>query len=132
MAEVLVADPGSLGLTTGVGMHLTKHAAAAWSTTPPAEALAVVAPPDPGPAIRRPIVDVHHGPATVVAYTVHHGRDGAPTDGLAVCDVPGSGEARCYATARDTGLLEALEAEEWVGREVVLADGGEGVNLLVG
>ena len=28
--------------------------------------------------------------------------------------------------------LTDLEADEWVGRDVVLADGGEGVNLLVG
>ena len=126
MADVLVADPGSVGMTTGVGMHMIKHAAAVWSTTP-----GELAPsrPDPGPAVRRPIVDVHHGPAAVAAYTVHHGRDGAPTDAVLVCDVGDEG-ARCYAKAMDGGVLAAMEAEEWVGRRVELVDGGDGVNLV--
>ena len=127
MAGRLRADGGGAGLVTGVGMHMTKHAAAVLSTSP-GEASAPVA--DPGPAVLRPIVDVHHGFATVAAYTVHHGRDGVPTDALLVCDVDGG--ARCYATASDALFLTDLEADEWVGRDVVLADGGEGVNLLVG
>ena len=132
MADVLVADPGTVGMTTGVGMHLTKHAAGLWSTTPPSAGTAVLAAPDPGPAVVRPIADVHHGPATIAAYTVHHGRDGAPTDGLLIADVPGTDGARCYAVVRDPDLLVAMEAEEWVGRSVTLADGGEGANLVVG
>jgi hypothetical protein len=63
----------------------------------------------------------------VSSYTVHHGRDGEPTDGLAVCDVDGG---RAYAKVRDTDLLTSLEAEEWVGRTVALKDGGGGVNVL--
>src|SRR5262249_13703067 len=31
------AEPESLGLTTALGWYLTKHAAAVWSTRPPAE-----------------------------------------------------------------------------------------------
>ncbi len=74
----------------------------------------------------------------VATYTVHHGRDGAATDAVLICDLPGSdpgsdagaaGGARCYAKALDLDLLAALEAEEWVGRSVVLTDGGSGVNL---
>jgi acetyl-CoA C-acetyltransferase len=76
--------------------------------------------------VRRPIADVHHGPATVAAYTVHHGRDGVPTDAVLVCDLDG---ARCYAKVMDRDLLEALETEEWVGRTVELGDGGNGVNV---
>jgi acetyl-CoA C-acetyltransferase len=132
LADVLVADPGSLGMATGVGMHLTKHVAGLWSTTPPATAAGILAGPDPGPAVTRPIVDVHHGPATVAAYTVHHGRDGAATDGLVVADVPGTGGARCYAVVRDPDLLAAMEATEWVGRTVDLVDGGDAVNLVAG
>jgi acetyl-CoA C-acetyltransferase len=126
MADVLVDDPGSLGMTTGVGMHMTKHSAAVWSTTP-APSAPTPAEPDSGPAVRPPIVDVHHGPATVAAYTVHHGRDGGPTDAVLVCDV---GAARCYAKAMDADVLASMEAEEWVGREVELVDGGNGVNLV--
>ena len=119
MADRLVEDPSSVGLVSGVGMHMTKHV------------------PDPGPKVRRPIVDVHHGEATVATYTVHHGRDGAATDAVLICDVPGSSGqpagqstgARCYARALDADLLAALEAEEWVGRPVILSDAGHGVNL---
>ena len=128
MADRLVAEPGALGMVTGVGMHMTKHSSTIWSTDPGTSPFRPPA-PDPGPASRRVIVDVHHGPATVVAYTVHHGRDGAPTDGLLVCDVDGPSGPRCYAKVRDADLLAALEAEEWVGRRVDLVDGGEGVNL---
>ena len=50
-----------------------------------------------------------------------------------MCDTDDTGRgARCYAVARDPDFLHDLEAEEWVGRQVVLDDGGEGVNLLVG
>lgn len=131
MADVLVADPGSLGMATGVGMHMTKHVAGLWSTTPPAPGASVLAPPDPGPEVVRPIVDVHHGAATIVAYTVHHGRDGGATDGLVVCDVDGAADgSRCYGVVRDADLLAAMEADEWVGRSVALVDGGEGANLV--
>jgi acetyl-CoA C-acetyltransferase len=128
MADRLVGEPGALGMVTGVGMHLTKHSSTAWSTDPGAGELRPP-PPDPGPAVLRPIVEAHHGPATVVTYTVHHGRDGAVTDGLLVCDTDGPAGPRCYAKVRDRDLLAALEAEEWVGRRVELVDGGNGVNL---
>ncbi|MGZ4784033.1 MAG: acetyl-CoA synthetase [Acidimicrobiales bacterium] len=132
MADRLVGDPGSVGLVSGVGMHMTRHVAGVLSTEPGERRSA---PPDPGPAVRRPIVDVHHGDATVAAYTVHHGRDGAPTDAVLICDVDGSTSgapdgARCYAKAVDAELLAALEADEWVGRPVLLTDGGDGVNLV--
>lgn len=128
MADRLVEDFASTGLVTGVGMHMTKHVAAVLSTTP---GETIQPPPDRGPVLRRPIVDVHHGDAKVAAYTVHHGRDGSATDAVMICDVAGSDDgARCYGATRDPGLLSALEAEEWVGRRVVLTAGGGGVNLV--
>jgi acetyl-CoA C-acetyltransferase len=136
LGSTLRDDPGSFGLITGVGMHMTKHVAAVWSTTPPDGA--ITRPDEAGVQARltaahppRPIVDVHHGPATVVAYTVHHGRDGVATDGLVVCDVDGSSAGeRCYGKVFDTDLLAAMEADEWVGRTVDLVDGGNNVNLV--
>jgi acetyl-CoA C-acetyltransferase len=132
MASVLRDDPGSYGLVTGVGMHMTKHVAAVWSTTP-------------GPVVRpderevqsrldavapRPIIDRHVGSATIAAYTVHHGRDGQPTDGLIVCDLEGG--ARSYGKVRDPDQLDAMVAEEWVGRAVRLVDGGDNINVVDG
>lgn len=127
MADVLTADPGSLGMTTGVGMHLTKHAAVVWSSVPPATTVEPP-PPDPGPAVLRPIVDIHDGPATVTGYTVHHGREGGPTDAVLVCELDGG--ARCYGRSEDPAMLAALEAEEWVGRTVRVSAGAGGVNAV--
>ncbi|MFZ4517733.1 MAG: acetyl-CoA synthetase [Microthrixaceae bacterium] len=128
MADVLVADPRSVGLVTGVGMHLSKHAAVVLSTTPGAHGER----PGVAPAVRRPVLDEVDGPAVVAGYTVHHDRDGSATDALLVCDVGGDGaggEGRCYARATDPGFLSALEAEEWVGRRVTLAPEA-GVNVV--
>lgn len=109
MAEVLRDDPGSLGLVTGVGMHMTKHAAAALSTTPPSGLFRPAGPmPEPAAAAGGsraelggrpggpgpgavPIVDAYSGPARVAGYSVVHGRDGAPEWGLLVVDVLASG-----------------------------------------
>lgn len=114
MASALVADPGSVGMVTGVGMHLSKHTAVVLSTEPgPARA---------GPARRpaanpRSIVQQVDGPAVVAAYTVHHGSDGAASDAVLVCDV---GPARCYARVADRDLLDEMERVEFVGRPVTL------------
>ena len=131
MVDVLRADPGSYGLVSGVGMHMTKHAFGVYSTDPPATVSAddvgVRRPARPAAgAGRRPIRDVHDGPATVVAYTVVHARSGEPEWGLAVCEVAG-GE-RVYARLEEPGLLEVAEATEWVGSAVDLKPGPDKVN----
>jgi acetyl-CoA C-acetyltransferase len=122
MADVLRADPGSIGVVSGVGMHMTKHVFGVWSTAPGRSG-----PPTPSAPIGLvgeplPITDSHTGTATVATYTVVHGRDGAPEWGLAVCDL-GDG-SRCYARVEDPELLAAVESDEWVGADVdVVADG---------
>ena len=126
MADTLRADPGSLGLVSGVGMHMQKHAFGVYSTTP-----GPVRPPDPVPAAERaPIVDTYTGAATVASYTVAHGQKGDAEWGLVVCDVPTGG--RCYGRVEDAGMLAAMEAEEWVGRSVKLETTDGNVNLVVG
>jgi acetyl-CoA C-acetyltransferase len=123
MADVLVKDPGSVGMVTGVGMHLSRHAAMVLSTTPGGAGGAV---PCNEAHERLPIVDSVDGPATVAAYTVQHGAEGNATEGLAVCDVPGG---RCYARVIDAGMLAEMEEEEFVGRAVNLRSTPEGVNF---
>jgi acetyl-CoA C-acetyltransferase len=125
MTDVLRADPGSLGMVSGVGMHLTKHVFAVYSTKP-----GPVAPPGdlpPPPAAPVAIVETYEGPATVATYTVAHGRDGGAEWGLAVCDVPGG---RCYARVHDSALLEEMERVEWVGASVDVRRGDGAVNLV--
>jgi acetyl-CoA C-acetyltransferase len=129
MARELRADPGAVGLVTGVGMHMTKHAAGVYSTEPrtlmwPAEA-DVQAALDARP--RRSLTDEGRGRATVATYSVVHDRSGDPQWALVVADLPDG--RRCYARVVDVELLQAMETDEWVGREVELTDGGGAVNL---
>ncbi len=126
MVETLRHDPGSLGLVSGVGMHMTKHAYATFSTTPPAPG--ALAPPDVvavqnqlDQTRMKPIREVATGAATIATYSVVHDRDGRPAWGLAVCDLP-PGD-RCYARIMDPDLLAELEVEEWVGRAAHLVPG---------
>jgi acetyl-CoA C-acetyltransferase len=124
MAETLRRDPGSFGLTSGVGMHMQMHAYGVWSTAP--------GPFTPPPATERPpfptlVVEATAGPATVATYSVLHGRDGEPTSALLVCDLPGGG--RCYARL-DGGAdaFDEAESVELIGRRVELSS-EDGVNL---
>lgn len=118
MVDTLRADPGSYGMTTGVGMHLTKHVAGVWSTEPGP----VSPPPDVPTAEAVPITDEAAGPAEVLTYSVLHGRDGAAESGLAVCALPDG--TRTYAKVDDADLLAEMEATEWVGTRVELATEG--------
>jgi acetyl-CoA C-acetyltransferase len=133
MVEVLRSDPGSVGLVSGVGMHMTKHAFGVYATTPPAggvalpDAAGVQAGLDAIPRVA--IAGRPAGEATVASYTVAHGRDGAPAWGLVVADVADG--VRAYGRVEDPALLAALEAEEWVGRPVTLTEAPAGVNLVV-
>jgi acetyl-CoA C-acetyltransferase len=120
MVDRLREDPGSLGLLSGVGMHMTKHVYAVYGGDPSVGPAPV---PRSAPEVAAvPITDVHTGAATVAAYSVVHERDGSLGWGLAVCDLPDG--TRAYGRCEQSELLAAWEAEEWVGRQVVLeADG---------
>jgi acetyl-CoA C-acetyltransferase len=139
MAAALRDAPGSYGMLSGVGMHMTKHVYGVYSTTPgsvsPPEQAAVQRALDEGGHV--PIIEEHAGAVTVAAYSIVHGREGREW-GVAVCDVPGGG--RCYAKLTDPDLLARAEEEELVGtqleletRTVPLKTGGEGrQNVAVG
>ncbi len=121
MVDVLREDPGSLGLVSGVGMHMTKHIAAVYSTHPGGGFTpAVGAAAEP---VIVPIVDSQAGAATVATYSVVHGRDGEPQWGLVVVDLPG-GASRAYGRVEDPDALARLEAEELVGATVTLVPDG--------
>ena len=124
MARVLRDDPGTLGMVSGVGMHMTKHVFGVYSTEPGA-----VAAPKPidaaAGASRSPTC--YEGDAVVAAYSVVHGKDGTPEWGVAVCDLPGG--ARCYARMEDSDLLVEAEQTELVGRTLKLTTTEANVNL---
>jgi acetyl-CoA C-acetyltransferase len=119
MADVLRADPGSYGLVSGVGMHMTKHVFGVYSTEPgpvaPPDQRAVQAALDASPPV--PIVERYDGEATVAAYSVVHGRDGEPEWAVLVCNIPGG---RAYARLTDDHSLYAAEATELIGARVAL------------
>ncbi len=120
MTDVLRADPGSVGMVSGVGMHMTKHVYALYSTEPGPVALpredvqAQVEAAAPAKVIR----DEYAGAATVATYSIVHGRDGGPEWGLVVCDLP-EGD-RAYGRIVDADLLAAAETEELVGAKLTL------------
>ena len=116
-------DAGSLGLVSGVGMHMTKHAYAAYSTSPGG-----AAPQPPGDlglksVAKREIVPTHDGDVTVVTYTVAHQRDGSPEWGLIIGELP-SGQ-RIYAKVTDVALLADAESRELVRASVSVSTEGK-------
>jgi len=120
MVERLRADSAATGLVSGVGMHMTKHVFGVYRAEP-----GPVAPPDASGVqaavdARREVAVVpeHEGDATVLAYSVVHGRDGSPEWALLVCGL-GDG-ARTYAQVRDPDLCAEAEETELVGRSVRL------------
>jgi len=129
MVEKLRAEPAALGMVSGVGMHMTNHVFAVYSATPgllrPPDEAAVQARVAAVP--RRKIRNTATGAARVAAYSVVHDRAG-PVWGLVLCDLP-EGE-RCYARVDDADLMQAMEAEEWVGRGVELVDAGNQINQI--
>ncbi|WP_090944944.1 acetyl-CoA synthetase [Nonomuraea jiangxiensis] len=119
MAGLLRARPGH-GLVTGVGMHLTKHTYAVWSSEPGGR-LGEAAPVFVAEGV--PIVGRYEGPAVVAGYTVAHARDGAAERGILVVDLPGGG--RAYAVVQRPDLLADAESRELVGQPVRLAPEGD-------
>jgi acetyl-CoA C-acetyltransferase len=123
MVETLRNEPGAYGVTSGVGMHMQKHAYGVWSTDPGS---GVLTDPAPYAAVDEPlgIVEAPAGKATVATYSVLHGREGGPDRALLICDLPEGG--RCYALL-DGGAstLADTEVDELIGRTVTLmpADG---------
>jgi acetyl-CoA C-acetyltransferase len=70
---------------------------------------------------REPLLTTWSGVGTVRAYTVAHGRDGAPTQGLVVLDTT---DGRALARVHELELLLDAESRELVGEDVtVIADG---------
>jgi acetyl-CoA C-acetyltransferase len=113
MVELLRAHSGSSGLVTGVGMHMTNHSCAIYSST--ARDIKAIAPARQACATRE-IAARAGGTATIVGYTVLHTK--TERYAVAVCEF--SDGARCYARCSDPGLASAMEQEEWVGRTISL------------
>jgi acetyl-CoA C-acetyltransferase len=126
MVDACRADPGSLGMVTGVGYFLTKHSAGVYSTRPPARGFVRV-----DPAATRARIDAaptrepagpYAGPATVEATTVHYSREGDPA--IAVFSTLTPDGRRALANSTDPSTLTSMVSEEWAGRPVELVTDG--------
>lgn len=119
MIETLRKDPGSYGLVSGVGMHMTKHVYGLYSTRPPARSPLVGL--DRRGRLRgnaRTIAEGVEGEGTVATYSVIGGRDGQPRSGVVIVDLADG--RRAYAVVIDPTWLARAEAEELTGSTVVL------------
>jgi acetyl-CoA C-acetyltransferase len=120
MLERLRARPGGVGLCTGNGWYLTKHASAMFGSEPrppgqPREATEQSAPPKAvGEAPLKLAVPDATGRGQVEAYTVLYDREGAPRRGILLGRLE-SGERFVANTPDDRALLEALVERELCG-----------------
>ena len=124
MVGVLRDDPGSLGLVTANGGNVEKHAFGVYSTDPPAGGFRHERPQDEIDRRGRcAVVQDHHGPATIEAWTVMHERDGSPARAHAACRIDEG--VRTWGVSRDPDVMKLLETEDVAGRAVSIGDDGE-------
>jgi acetyl-CoA C-acetyltransferase len=128
MAQVLRADPGSLGLVTANGGHVTKHALGLYSTEPPPGGFRWADVQDEVDALpRRGLCERPDGPATIESWVVQHDRDGARERVFAACLLDDG--RRAWATSDDADVVAELRSgAEQIGRPVKLTPDG---NLLL-
>jgi acetyl-CoA C-acetyltransferase len=116
-------EGGGTGLVTGLGWFTTKHSIGIYGAEPPAggfrrgDTSAAQAAID---ATELPVALEASGPATVVASTVIHDRDGAVASAPVFADLPDG--RRVAATAHDDELA-SLVGELLVGRTIELVEG---------
>ena len=70
----------------------------------------------PGDVDARTVVEQYAGVATIGGYSVVHDRAGSCEWALLVLNTPDG--SRCYGRVDDVDVLNALEADEFVGRAV--------------
>lgn len=120
--EACRADPGSVGLVTGVGWYLTKHSVGLYSSRPPDGGFQRVDPVATQTRVdalpRRTSAGEHDGPATVEATAVVFSRDGDAE--RAVITALTEDGARAFAFCDDPDVLVSMVDEAWEGRAVKL------------
>lgn len=128
MAQHLRDDPGSIGLTTGLGWYLTKHSIGLWSTTPPERRFAT-----PDLAAAQATIDATaltqadpgtSGRATVQGWTVIHDRDAGPASVVAYATT--SDHRRVVVRRDDPTLAAELSGTQLVGHTLTVVPTGEG------
>jgi len=128
VVEALRAEPG-VGMVSGVGMHMTKHAYGVYANEPgPLELVPELALQQQLDALPRRQITRGDGPATITTWTMTYDRDGSPTELLAVCELPDG--TRTYAATDDDATMTTATTEEFVGTAVTLSPGEDGKTRL--
>jgi len=127
VAQSLRAEPGSVGLVTGLGWYATKHSVGVYGSRPPSGRAGpgfawrdVQAEVDAGPRVR--VDEAATGPVTVETYTVGYDRDGGAERALLALRTPAG--ARTWGRVEDPDGLASLVEAEGVGRAGTLGPGG--------
>jgi len=142
MVGVLRGEPGTTGLTTGLGWYVSKHSVGVYGTEPatdrphdddrlPAhtvvESASGFAWADPQAAVGSlpqcsPDADAK-GEITIETYSVAFGRNGSPERAVVACRTPEG--RRAWAHVTDADHLAVLVTEEGCGRLGTLRPDGE-------
>jgi acetyl-CoA C-acetyltransferase len=123
MSARLRDDPGAIGLVSGNGGYITKHAFGIYSTEPPADGFRhrdLQAEVDALPS--RAACEDPDGPASVESWTVMHDRDGNPETGLLAALLPDG--RRAWGSTQDPAVVQAMATEELAGRKATLRPDG--------
>lgn len=123
MAEVLRADAGSIGLVTGNGGYLTKHAMGVLAARPPSRPWRHADPQAQVDALpRRDLAEEVDAEAAVEAGVVVFGRQGPERALVAVLLADGR---RAWAGTSDADAMARFTSEETAGLPVHLDRSGE-------
>lgn len=132
LVDRLRSGDAEVGLVTGVGMHLTKHVAAVWSSRPgPVRVTSAPTQQHRAGAGIEPdvkVCDSATGPATVLTATVVHASDGSPRHAVALCELTDG--ARCYAHSEHQDSIDAVIDSTWVSHKAYVGANGDGTNDL--
>jgi acetyl-CoA C-acetyltransferase len=114
MVERLRDDAGSLGLVTGNGGYLTKHAFGVYSTTPPPQTWRHARPQDEVDALPcRELAEVVDEVVTVESTVVVHGREGQPEAAI-VSGLLADGR-RAWANTSEADAMARMITKETAG-----------------
>lgn len=127
MTDVLRADGGSVGLVTGNGGYLTKHAFGVYSSRPPAQPFRHADPQSEVDALPRrdlaEAVTADDGPVTVETSTVMYDRDNQPERAIVAALLTDG--RRAWGGSTDPAVMTAITTTETHGRTGHLDAEGE-------
>jgi acetyl-CoA C-acetyltransferase len=123
----LRAEPGSVGLTTGLGWYATKHAVGVYASRPPThmgrdEFAWRNVQPEVDVLPQCTVDSAATGAVRVETYTVAFDRAGNPERGIVACRTAGG--SRAWGNIVDPDTLAMLCVEEGIGRTGTLAADG--------